>query len=696
MHKAVIPVGLAGCLVIIVTASCGTLVIPQAEPHRAELRPGATGTEARAEALAQYSMAVRENIHGDSAASLTHYKDAVEAAPDDLELRLEFAFACLQAGRYEEMDDQLDALLARNPSMVRALRLKSFGLRLRGRFEEAIAPLASVIRLEPTVAAHYIETAAIHHRQGNLDAAATVIEKGLGTVTNRLEAFHALSQLYVEKAIADRKTGQTLSRTPLEILAGAAGEFSEDALLLARYGDLLTLHEKITEAVEVFAQIEALRPEDPAIRQKLAFSLLAAGDPERAITLLTDLAERHPDNFRIWGYLAEIEQEHGRTEAAIDHYRKSLTLRPERPEIHLKLTYLLLTAKRPEEALQTVINARTACPPDHRLVESQAYLLFRARDYTAAAPLFLEAEQMISKLDQRPFLNSFYATAAIALQMTGSADEAVRLLRDGMALNPELLNDYLGFVLRGHKGSELALRAQAVLETLREEIPTDSGTRLLLALFYLRNEQFALAFHHLQQTEQLALVDGGEELLNNQFYFWLGSAAERIKEYDEAETYFQQAISLQPDYADAHNYLAYMNAERGVKLDEALDHIGVALAVEPDNAAYLDTRGWIHFKLGDFATALADITLAAKSESEDPTILDHLGDVHLALGDEQKAISFWKKSYAIDPANSAVQEKLTARGLRLEDLPVNPPEQELGDKAAETEEDMDIEAIQEP
>ena len=63
---------------------------------------------------------------------------------------------------------------------------------------------------------------------------------------------------------------------------------------------------------------------------------------------------------------------------------------------------------------------------------------------------------------------------------------------------------------------------------------------------------------------------------------------------------FLKIIELSPDHPNARNYLAYMWAERGERLPEALEHIKVALEIEPDSAAFIDTLGWIYFRQGNF------------------------------------------------------------------------------------------------
>ena len=85
--------------------------------------------------------------------------------------------------------------------------------------------------------------------------------------------------------------------------------------------------------------------------------------------------------------------------------------------------------------------------------------------------------------------------------------------------------------------------------------------------------------------------------LDEGFYFELGATCERKGDYAEAEKYFEKCLHLAPDFAEAMNYLGYMWAEHGMKLDQAREMIEKALKAEPKNAAYLDSMAWVLFKL---------------------------------------------------------------------------------------------------
>ncbi len=78
--------------------------------------------------------------------------------------------------------------------------------------------------------------------------------------------------------------------------------------------------------------------------------------------------------------------------------------------------------------------------------------------------------------------------------------------------------------------------------------------------------------------------------------FQRGALLEQRKDYPRAETAFRQALARDPLHAPSLNYLGYMLAERGERLDEAVSLVERALAIDPDNGSYLDSLGWALFK----------------------------------------------------------------------------------------------------
>jgi tetratricopeptide (TPR) repeat protein len=99
-----------------------------------------------------------------------------------------------------------------------------------------------------------------------------------------------------------------------------------------------------------------------------------------------------------------------------------------------------------------------------------------------------------------------------------------------------------------------------------------------------------------------------------------------------------------------------MFADRGENLDEALALIKKALEYEPNNGAYLDSLGWVYYRLGRYEEAVRYLERAAEKVAGDPVVHDHLGDAYAKLDRLAEAITHWKR--AIEEWNSsAASEK---------------------------------------
>jgi tetratricopeptide (TPR) repeat protein len=130
--------------------------------------------------------------------------------------------------------------------------------------------------------------------------------------------------------------------------------------------------------------------------------------------------------------------------------------------------------------------------------------------------------------------------------------------------------------------------------------------------------------------------------------FELGAVLDRQKKYGESETVFRQLISREPNNAAALNYLGYMLAERGERLNESVDYIKRALAIDPDNGSYLDSIGWAYYKDGKLDLALDHLKRAADMLTTNSVVQDHYAELLFRLGRYDAAIEAWNKALSGD------------------------------------------------
>jgi len=180
------------------------------------------------------------------------------------------------------------------------------------------------------------------------------------------------------------------------------------------------------------------------------------------------------------------------------------------------------------------------------------------------------------------------------------------------------------------------------------------------------------------------------------FPFTLATILISSGDYSKAKNYFHHALSIQPDfvlaqralaimYEDMHdtyhsdslflymihnnkndaigqNDYAYILSERrGTTIEElnfALELAENAIKIEPDNAAFLDTIGWIYYKLGTYHKAEEYIKKSLNINNNNPVILEHLGDIYVKMNKSSEAITIYEKVLLIDSDNQLIKNKI--------------------------------------
>ena len=130
--------------------------------------------------------------------------------------------------------------------------------------------------------------------------------------------------------------------------------------------------------------------------------------------------------------------------------------------------------------------------------------------------------------------------------------------------------------------------------------------------------------------------------------FELGAVFDKQKRFSDAEAAFKQVLARDPDNAAALNYLGYMLAERGERLDESVTYIKKARQLEPENGSYLDSLGWAYYKSDKLELAEENLKRAADQLATNSVIQDHYGDVLFKRGRVEDAIAAWTRALAGD------------------------------------------------
>ena len=138
----------------------------------------------------------------------------------------------------------------------------------------------------------------------------------------------------------------------------------------------------------------------------------------------------------------------------------------------------------------------------------------------------------------------------------------------------------------------------------------------------------------------------------------LAMAYDQNEEWNKSDELYTKLISLNDQDAQAYNNFAYSLVERDEDLDYALALAKKAVFISPDISPYLDTIGWIYYKLSDFDKAKEYISKALIYDDTSSVILEHYGDVLISLNEIEEALIFYKKALLLDKNNEKLQSKI--------------------------------------
>ena len=182
-------------------------------------------------------------------------------------------------------------------------------------------------------------------------------------------------------------------------------------------------------------------------------------------------------------------------------------------------------------------------------------------------------------------------------------------------------------------------------------IPNDFRFYLLQGLALTRMEKQEDAVQPLQKAYKLNPKD-----MNT--LSTLALTLDGLHRFQESDSLYEEGLRLDPKSALLLNNYGYSLADRSLQLQRALEMSKQAVTAEPDNSAYLDTYGWIFFRMENYNDAAMYIEKSIATGKASAVVHEHLGDVYLKLGQKDRAIELWKKALEMDSKNEAVKEKI--------------------------------------
>lgn len=577
----------------------------------------------------------------------------IEKNPTDSVLRYERAEIYAAAAKLDKAIAELREVVKLSPKFYEAQRL--LGRILidtsggnREKVDEALVFLEAAYRLQPSDLGTGLAIVQIHLSAGRSEEA----ERVLGELAESSPDNRTVNYQYSQVLM---KAGRTQEAKPyLERVVAADPLFGPAVFQLV---DLYQTNREWILAADTLGPIVHADPRNLELRRRQAYFYLEGGQSGTAITLLEGLLEIDPRDDRTRYLYGEALSAMALYEKANQQYRTLLKGKPNDPELLISLGSNQMALGEFGDARKT-FEVMAALPELTNQGRGIAKTQLAAIDhqegrYTEA---LAAARKVLEEVDAPN-----YQAVSIALDVfrrENRLEEAASFLDGLIAKFPEdslLEVRQLEYYVRAGRTDDAARRVKEL------EAAGPRGA-LSASQAYAAAEDFKGAIAILE-AQRKAAPDEVDVL------FQLGAMYERDGAIEKSEAAFLEILEKQPDHSQTLNYLGYMWADRNVNLARAESMLEKAVSMQPRNGAYVDSLGWVYFRLGKFDLARRHLEDATLLVPRDPTIRHHLGDVYAKLGMRDEALAEYKKARDFEPDDESEAKTIIEKIALLEAAP---------------------------
>jgi tetratricopeptide (TPR) repeat protein len=611
--------------------------------------------------------------------AMDEYRLAIESDPSSEFLTSALAELYVKTGRIRDAVLEAQDIIKRDPNNLEAhkllgrIYLRSLGDMPGGGngsdnvLKLAIEQYEMIVKIEPNNVDDHLLLGRLYRLNNDLQKAETELKTAVKLDPDSEEAVTTLALLYTDE-------GDTAHA--LQVLS-AVPDAGRSAKLYAALGATYEQRKDYKSAIDAYKHAIQLDRDNLDAIRGLAENLLNDGQVDAALDQYKVIADANPEDAQTYLRISEIYRRQGKYEDALDSLKKAQAMVPDALEVPYNIAVVYQAQGRYDEAAKLLQDLlKKTEKPDNSYSQSDRNnrgifierlgMIYRDQEnYPAAVETF---RKMIPLGDDNARTGyqdviDTYREAKQWPEATAAAKEALQKLP-----NDRELRMVLDAQLADTGDPEKPL---GDVRSLLKGTPEDRDVYLRLAIMNQRLKRWSDAEEALNKAEQLSTKPEDKEYV----YFLRGSTYEREKKFDEAEAEFRKVLAVNPQSAATLNYLGYMNADRGVQLEESLNYIKAAVSLEPTNGAYLDSLGWAYFKLGKYDLAEESLNKASLHMGSDPTVQDHLGDLYqktgrlkLAAAHWERAVAEWNKTVSSEVDGdlfAATQKKLDAAKVRL-------------------------------
>jgi tetratricopeptide (TPR) repeat protein len=578
--------------------------------------------------------------------AIENYRLAMREDPTATFIGEELSDLYIQSGRLREAVMEAEEALKQNPDDLNSRRVlariytRLIGDAQQNRYDEtmvkkAIEQYQKITAKEPSDVDSWVMLGRLQTASHDTVEAINAYKKALALDANNQDAMSGLAMVYAEagntKEAADllrqaaEKDPTPRSLTALanayeqmkdyglaaETLRRALDQSGGNAELKRAYAEDLVRSDQVDAALKVFEELVAADPKDAQSELRISQIYRQKRDFTKARAAAEKAKQIDATNVEVQYNDVSLLEAEGKLPQAIARLKEILdssahkSYEPPQKAVRIELLERLAFLYRESEQWGPAVDAFRQVlelnPEAGGSVEAQIVDTYRtAKDFNKAQQ---EADAALKKYASDRALK---ATHASLLADLGKSDQAVA----------ETKTLFTG------KGKE------------------DRETWLSLAQIYEKARNWNEMGKALDAAEKLSTAKDEQENI----HFMRGAMYERMKKFDDAEVEFRKVLEINPENSSAMNYYGYMLADRNIRLQEAHELIKKALDQEPNNGAYLDSMGWVLYRLDKLPEAEQNLRHALEFMSSDATVHDHLGDVYFHEGKIREAIAQWQSS----------------------------------------------------
>ena len=503
--------------------------------------------------------------------------------------------------------------------------------KILGNPDNAASLYSEVIRKDPGNAASMYELANIYVDQKKY-ADALFFSKSAYMIDRR-NSWYALS--YAEILQKNKKFNDAA-----DVLGRLVQDFPDHTDFYFEWANALIYAEHPADAIKAYDKLElqiGLKKEVSLQKTRLYQRM---NKPEKAIEELKKLIANDPKDAQPYGMLAEIYQSMGNKEKALETYNLILQIDPDNPYIHLSLADFYRSNGEKEKSVEELKKAflNKELDIDTKIsILSSYYALIGIHPELQEQALEM-CELLISSHPSEPHAHAVYGDFLNQDKKFGKAREEYVKAKELGSKEFIVYNQILFLDSQLQLWDSLKIDSKDAMEIF----PDQPIVYFFNGIANIQKKNFTEAITVLNTGVKM-IVDNKN--LEGQFYTNLGDAYNELKDYSKSDENYEKALSINPKDANVLNNYAYYLSIRGERLEKAEQMSQQSNELEPTQASYQDTYGWIMYKQNKLDDAKIWIEKAMTNGADkSAAVLEHYGDILFKLGDIAHAIESWQKA----------------------------------------------------